>query len=732
MKKCDIIIPIYNAYDCLSPCIDSVINNTDMNNNRIILINDKSTDKRVLPLLKKYANNKNIILIENKRNLGFVGTVNVGMKHSKTNDVLLLNSDTEVTSNWLSKIQECAYSAKNIATVTPLSNNATLASVPNSFYPNDIPEGYTLESFAKLVEESSLKSYPEVPTGHGFCLFIKRSALNTVGYFDEKAFGKGYGEENDFCFRCLDVGLVNVICDDTYIFHKESQSFTESKIELMKNGGKKLEEKYPLYKNILDGWVQSHNIDYIGNNIKLHLSKKQYNKPNILFVIHDWDVRNLGGTTMHARDIISKLISDYNFHVLSFNDGFYKVHSYYGNLDYPVVTKYHAINIFNHYHYYNEQYNEMFRNIIHKYSIDLVHIHHFINHYFDIVDICKEENIKTIFTFHDFYMVCPKINKLFENKYYCDDGNCKKCKVCMKDMFTSEERSLQFINSWRETAHSVLKQCDYLIAPSDFTKKEILRTYSDLKINIVEHGIDVKPTMQKVLKSSKKFNIAFVGAIGYHKGSDILVDLSKKLYFTNIKLHLFGILDRPLNNNRHYIDHGRYNREELQELLSNNNIDLICLFSLCPETYSFTLSESLMSGIPALAFDIGAIAERIKKDNIGYVIPLTNDAKTIKKKIKEILKDKEQYDIILKNIQKYKINSIDNMSKKYDTVYKKHIIEHNKKIDFNYMKENIETVSPNYNPVVVSNYAWILDTLKWKIISKIKLPRFIKRILHRQ
>ena len=169
----------------------------------------------------------------------------------------------------------------------------------------------------------------------------------------------------------------------------------------------------------------------------------------------------------------------------------------------------------------------------------------------------------------------------------------------------------------------------------------------------------------------------------------------------------------------------------MRELLSNNNIDLVCLFSLCPETYSFTLSESLMSGIPALAFDIGAIAERIKKDNIGYVIPFTNDVKVIKKKIKEISKDKEKYNKIIKNIQKYKINSIDNMSKKYEIIYKKYIIEHNKKIDFNYMKENVETASPNYNPVIVSNYAWILDTLKWKIISKIKLPRFIKKILHR-
>ena len=129
MNKCDIIIPIYNAYDCVIECIDSVIKNTTFDGNILYLIDDKSPDDRILPLLKKYQKKyKFIKVIENEENLGFVGSVNKGMKVSK-NDVILLNSDTEVTPHWLDKIIKCAYSEKMIATVTPLSNNATLASV---------------------------------------------------------------------------------------------------------------------------------------------------------------------------------------------------------------------------------------------------------------------------------------------------------------------------------------------------------------------------------------------------------------------------------------------------------------------------------------------------------------------------------------------------------------------------------------------------------------------------
>ena len=198
MKKCDIIIPIYNAYDCLEPCIESVIKNTDLKNNRLILIDDKSPDERVIPLLEKYGKKENIIFLKNEVNLGFVGTVNKGMKYSNENDVLLLNSDTEVTKDWLKKIQKCAYTNERIATVTPLSNNATLASVPNMFKVNELPKNTTLEQMAEYVEKAASNEPIELPTGHGFCIFIKRSALDKVGFFDEKAFGKGYGEENDF------------------------------------------------------------------------------------------------------------------------------------------------------------------------------------------------------------------------------------------------------------------------------------------------------------------------------------------------------------------------------------------------------------------------------------------------------------------------------------------------------------------------------------------------------
>ena len=517
MKKCDIIIPIYNAYDCLKPCIESVIKNTDLKNNRLILIDDKSPDKKVLPLLEKYANEENIILLRNSTNKGFVYTVNKGMKYSNDNDVLLLNSDTEVTKNWLDKIKKCAYSEEQIATVTPLSNNATFASVPYCFEANDIPNGLSLEEMAKKVEESALNLNIETPTGHGFCLYIKRNVLDEIGFFDVETYGRGYGEENDFCFRAIDAGYKNVICDNTYILHKESQSFSDSKKELIKQGLEALSKRYPNYKNRLDLWCHAKKTSIIGNNLRYEMGKNK-EKPNVLIIIHDFaDIKNnIGGTSLHVYDIIKNLREYFNFHVLTPENGCYKLYSYWANSDNYSTIVYPKVNQISEYPFFNSGYKKMILEIIDNFNINIAHIHHLIGNYFDAFEALKERNIYTIITLHDYYSICLRINKLYKNKEYCKNPTSEDCASCIECKDININRALTLIKKWQYYWHKYLKQCDYIICPSQAAKDEIVRVYKDIKIDVIEHGIDIKKETSN-LELDGNNNVAFIGAIGIHK-----------------------------------------------------------------------------------------------------------------------------------------------------------------------------------------------------------------------
>ena len=729
MNKCDIIVPIYNAYDCVVECVDSVIRNTDMKQNRLILINDKSPDERISKLLNKYKNKyKDIIVIENEENKGFVGTVNVGMKQSDKNDVLLLNSDTVVTPNWMDNIKKCAYSGEDIATVTPLSNNATMASVPIPFVKNELVADFSIDDMAKIVEECSYKDYPDLPTGHGFCLYIKRVVLNKIGYFDEETFGKGYGEENDFCFRCLDNGYRNLLCDNVYIYHKESQSFSDAKIALMKSGGEKLRKRYPEYTKKLDEWCRRLPIRYIGQNVGLSMEKNM-NKKNILVLIHDWhDVENhLGGTTLHVYDIIQSLRNKYNFHVLSEADNVYTLTSYWTNSESSLVFP-----IFfdsRKYQTYNNEYKKIIMQIFDDFSIDLVHIHHMKNHYFDILDIAKSKDVKIVYSIHDFYSVCPIINKMYCNKEYCHNPSNERCVECMKKTYGFNEN---MIFEWRNRFNKLFDYSYKVIAPTKSCKDELLMTYNNLKVDIIKHGVDLEK-IERDYQLGDKINVAFLGAIGIIKGSNIVSEILKKKY-NKINFHLFGVYDRVLSRSekKRIICHGQYKREELPELFKKNKIDLVCLLSICPETYSYTLTEAIANEIPVLVSNLGALKERVEKDSLGWVVDLEcdNPAKVVIDKIKEIQKDRDDYNKKLESIRNYKIRTVKMMVKDYDKIYSG-ILKNNSSINIAEIRNKIKNNEKYVSFVSYSDYAWVFDTLKWRIISKIKIPDNIKRVFRR-
>lgn len=230
-KSVQIIMPVYNGYEYLRDCLNSIFNYTDLKTHTLVIIDDKSSDDRVTAYLKKLKEErggKRIEILFNTANQGFVKTINRGMKLSPE-DVIILNSDTLVTKNWVNKLQRAAYSKPRVATATPLSNYMTINGIPKPFQYNAVPCGMDVDEFAAFLEDVSLRYYPEVPAGVGFCMYIKRDVLEQLNYFDETKFEKGYAEETDFCMRALKKGFLHVIDDSTYIYHVGGVSFESVK-----------------------------------------------------------------------------------------------------------------------------------------------------------------------------------------------------------------------------------------------------------------------------------------------------------------------------------------------------------------------------------------------------------------------------------------------------------------------------------------------------------------------
>jgi GT2 family glycosyltransferase len=240
-----VVIPVYNAPDEVECCLRSV-RATVPPGTQVIVIDDASPDVTTRALLETWAQMSipGWVFKANAHNLGFVATANRGMQLSQ-NDVVLLNSDTEVTQGWLQGLHKCLASDSSIATATPWTNNGEIVSIPEFCQANPIPPDP--QAVARVLGEQCTVTYPDMPTAVGFCMAISRSAIEQIGLFDAELFGRGYGEENDFSMRVVQAGLRNVLCSDVYVVHLGGRSFAPLGLKPDESSMQKLLSRHPDY-----------------------------------------------------------------------------------------------------------------------------------------------------------------------------------------------------------------------------------------------------------------------------------------------------------------------------------------------------------------------------------------------------------------------------------------------------------------------------------------------------
>jgi GT2 family glycosyltransferase len=237
--------------------VRSVLGTTGSARWHMTLIDDASPDQGVRAWLREFARDEpGVTVLENVRNLGFVQTVNLGMRLAGRRDVILLNSDTQVANDWLDRLRAAALARPSVGTVTPFSNNATICSYPQFCVDNTLPPGQDTAAMDRLCAGSNRGQAVEIPTAVGFCMYIRRACLDQVGEFDAANFGKGYGEENDFCLRATALGWKHLHALDVFVYHEGGASFKESRVALQANALAAIRRLHPGYEEMIREFVQ--------------------------------------------------------------------------------------------------------------------------------------------------------------------------------------------------------------------------------------------------------------------------------------------------------------------------------------------------------------------------------------------------------------------------------------------------------------------------------------------
>ncbi len=443
VEPIDIIIPVFNAANEVQKCIASVLKHATKNIH-VYIVDDLSTDHQLIEVYANLADHPQVTIYRNKQRQGFVKNINMGFRLSN-HDVIILNTDTEVTENWVSKLHAAAYSLPNVATVTPMTNNGEIVSIPDFVKSNSLSTKYSLEEQNKLVERFAAHQHIIVPTGVGFCMYIRREVIDEIGNFDEETFGMGYGEENDFCQRAIQAGYINIVDDSTFIYHRGATSFTpQKKQEYIQHNLRLLFDRFPRYESQVYAFIKRNPLLYIQEMFRLALNKPEiFSEPAVLFVIHKNPFRVVGGVEVDVKKMLQQIGPQPLFFVMHRDDNFKEnclylkvikdnevIHEFMYRFDQPM-------NILDIEH---PEITWFWQWIVKAFpNIHTVHLEHTYGLPLAGLKIFRSTGKKVLLNFHDFYYACPYeklINQDVPN-YIKLEQNIEACYESLKNVFGS-------------------------------------------------------------------------------------------------------------------------------------------------------------------------------------------------------------------------------------------------------------------------------------------------------
>jgi len=612
----DIIIPVYGAPIELRACLDSVQRTT---RHRVTLVIDGPQEAAVESVIASFSGR----ILRNERRLGFVGSVNRGMRETSS-DIVLLNSDTIVTPRWMEKLIEAAYSSGDIGTVTPLSNYATLCSIPRAFEENLLPTGFDAGSFAAVVETVSQRSYPRIPTGVGVCLYIRRTLLDDIGVFDDNHFGLGYGEENDFCMRALARGWVHVADDATFIYHAGHRSFGASRERLERRAAATLQRLHPRYMPTIAAFMRADPLADVRARIAAAITPVSAKKRRIVHLVHGWPPFQQAGTELYAYWLARQQRDVYDVSVYTrgadparadgdavelLDDGI-RVRIVTNNFTARDPFRRNAIS--------DRMIERDFERFLKTERPDLLHIHHLAGHAFSLARVARRLGIPILLQVQDWWFLCARVNLYDRDGRRCTGPGLDKCARCvtLTKVAPAPITNRLLHAARRSAARRAIDAADAYVAGSEAIRDDYVRAGlidSAKPFHVIPYGVGVSAPQQSRLAARLPIRFGYVGSIAPHKGVHIAVEAMRGLDPDQASLHVWGDANAfpdyadDLARRGPIIFEGRFDEDDKPQVFAS--MDVLLVPSIGLESFGLAAREAMTCGVPVIASAGGALSE---------------------------------------------------------------------------------------------------------------------------
>ena len=615
----DVVVPVYGQVDLALRCIKSVLASKNRVPFQLIVIDDGSPDPKVFRALKAYAATRKFTLLRNPTNLGFPATCNRAFALNPTHDVVLLNSDTVVYGDWLDRLSEIAAAESTIGTVTPISSSGSISSYPFWLAESSVEIELSSKELDSLVASQHRGAWVPAPTGVGFCMFFNRTCLNEVGNFNVAAFGRGYGEENDFSQRAIKLGWTNAITPSVYVHHEGGQSFGASKAERITRAVRMVEKLHPGYLASVHDYLQQDPLASARAQIDQARIRRRVGDGAVLMINHIWG----GGTTRHVEEMTDRLEAAGTPVLLCQPSAESSDSFFIYDPKTPATPNLGMLSIADSPRQFAEQLQAL--------GIAHVHIHNLAGYSATmaryLTAALTSAGMSYDVTAHDYQYWCPQIALVGVTGQYCGEPDVASCQSCVNHLGSPFGKVRVW--EWREDHESLLRGARKVFAPSQDIAKRLARHIPAVKVHVRPHeAITLSARTLPPRQKARRVRVGIIGALAESKGREILANVATYAASSGSPVDFvvvgYANQQQALTRMPNVRVTGKYVESELDAILVRERLDVIFFPAVWPETYSYTLTAALRSGLPIAAFDLGAIPERLRRHGIGTIIPLAS------------------------------------------------------------------------------------------------------------
>lgn len=659
-----VVIPVFNAYSEVEKLVQSLERTypSPTPKLRFLFSDDASTDTRLGDFfLGGFFARTDVEVIRRRENGGFAKNINSVIRNlrarQRDDDLVLLNSDTRIYHRVFERLQNAAYLERGVATVMPLTNRGSVASLFGFPFGGALPSYLSAETLSQLAFELELgPALVAAPSGVGFCLYVRAEALLEIGLFDE-SFGRGYGEETDWCRRGMNLGWTHQIHPHTFVEHSGAASFGSDEWRRKEREVlAKLQGRHPELEQEFYAFVARDDLKGCRITLVLEALQRVAGLRGLsLFVLHaEPEAPTAGGTERYSRQV-QDMLSEEGFGVIEMfpvNPTTLRMRGRFRGETF-LDTELDASVL-----------HDVLR-LIRPYTRYL-NVHHLLRWPESALPVLRDFDFDAkIFSAHDMFSSCPSYSLITFDKKCCgvepDRAKCESCYLLIKD----DEATVTSpsIDDYRSRSIDVLSTFDRVHIPSESAVPYLEKTFRNRwpsfnsKVHVLEHDLshlfkllDESPTPAP-LSEAEENKIVFLGHLKVNKGRDLLLKSYSDIVGAGFTVEAWGCTSERWSNSVGLQITEFFGFEALDRLFKARPTGLALIPSIGPETFCFAFFESLILsphtipivsplGHPATVVEQERVGVRIRELNRESVLEACIEARRNRE---ELLENKKTY-----------------------------------------------------------------------------------------